>query len=80
MSTYIRQGDHHVGHWPTFLVSFMISGFSVVLLGVCRHQHMCKLSSSTITAVLLSVLSLFSSYSPEDLQLLIIFIHQQVQS
>ena len=21
-ATYIRQGDHHVGHWPTFLVSF----------------------------------------------------------
>jgi len=19
-ATYIRQGDHHVGHWPTFLV------------------------------------------------------------
>ena len=21
--TYIRQGGHHVGHWPTFLVSFI---------------------------------------------------------
>ena len=21
-ATYIRQGDHHVGHWPTFLVVF----------------------------------------------------------
>ena len=21
-ATYIRQGDHHVGHWPTFLVRF----------------------------------------------------------
>jgi len=21
-ATYIRQGDHHVGHWPTFLVAF----------------------------------------------------------
>jgi len=19
-ATYVRQGDHHVGHWPTFLV------------------------------------------------------------
>ena len=19
-TTYVRQGDHHVGHWPTFLV------------------------------------------------------------
>ena len=23
-ATYIRQGDHHVGHWPTFLVYFFI--------------------------------------------------------
>jgi len=21
-STYIRQGDHHIGHWPTFLVNY----------------------------------------------------------
>ena len=21
-ATYVRQGDHHVGHWPTFLVLF----------------------------------------------------------
>jgi len=21
-ATYVRQSDHHVGHWPTFLVSF----------------------------------------------------------
>jgi len=21
-ANYIRQGGHHVGHWPTFLVSF----------------------------------------------------------
>ena len=20
LATYVRQGDHHVGHWPTFLV------------------------------------------------------------
>jgi len=19
-ATYVRQGDHHVGHWPTFLI------------------------------------------------------------
>jgi len=24
-ATYIWQGDHHVGHWPTFLVSFFFS-------------------------------------------------------
>jgi len=24
-ATYIRQGDHHVGHWPTFLVLFFLA-------------------------------------------------------
>jgi len=28
-ATYIRQGDHHVGHWPTFLVS-LICGSKLV--------------------------------------------------
>ena len=23
-ATYIRQGDHHVGHWPTFLVLLLV--------------------------------------------------------
>ena len=26
-ATYIRQGDHHVGHWPTFLVLFLFQFF-----------------------------------------------------
>jgi len=25
-TTYIRQGGHHVGHWATFLVFFVLSG------------------------------------------------------
>jgi len=28
-ATYVRQGDHHVGHWPTFLVALK---FNIVLL------------------------------------------------
>jgi len=24
-ATYVRQGDHHVGHWPTFLVRFIFA-------------------------------------------------------
>ena len=24
-ATYIRQGDHHVGHWPTFIVIYQLS-------------------------------------------------------
>jgi len=23
-ATYVRQGDHHVGHWPTFLVLYVV--------------------------------------------------------
>jgi len=23
-ATYVRQGDHHVGHWPTFLVLYFV--------------------------------------------------------
>ena len=32
-ATYIRQGGHHVGHWPTFLVVYAID-FSI---GFCAH-------------------------------------------
>jgi len=27
-ATYIRQGDHHVGHWPTFLVFLIMAALS----------------------------------------------------
>jgi len=30
-ATYIRQGGHHVGHWPTFLVYFVVVLFSLVV-------------------------------------------------
>ena len=39
--TYIRQGGHHVGHWPTFLF------FILCLLMYCMFSH--KDSSSTST-------------------------------
>jgi len=26
-SMYVRQGDHHVGHWPTFLVTHILRGW-----------------------------------------------------
>jgi len=29
-ATYVWQGDHHVGHWPTFLVLFFCHGTSIV--------------------------------------------------
>jgi len=31
-ATYIRQGDHHVGHWPTFLVFSFFSHFQLCIL------------------------------------------------
>jgi len=36
-ATYVRQGDHHVGHWPTFLV-----------LGYISDIHNCILDSTVI--------------------------------
>jgi len=29
-ATYIRQGGHHVGHWPTFLVFFLLFHYCTV--------------------------------------------------
>ena len=38
-ATYIRQGDHQVGHWPTFLVFFNFDHTSHFLKsGKCRHH------------------------------------------
>jgi len=37
-ATYIWQGDHHVGHWPTFLVIhslFLTYSFAVLRLTLC---------------------------------------------
>jgi len=31
-ATYIRQGGHHVGHWPTFLVSFLFACVSCSII------------------------------------------------
>ena len=31
-ATYIRQGGHHVGHWPTFLVSSVLSADDLIIL------------------------------------------------
>jgi len=40
-ATYIRQGGHHVGHWPTFLVSVCLSNVTLVLLVYCDIQVCC---------------------------------------
>ena len=31
-ATYVRQGDHHVGHWPTFLVVNILTVLYIVLV------------------------------------------------
>jgi len=39
-TTYIRQGDHHVGHWPTFLV------ITILLRKWCHNnKHFSELAS-----------------------------------
>ena len=34
-ATYIWQGGHHVGHWPTFLVVFILCCCTFLLIGEC---------------------------------------------
>ena len=37
-TTYIRQGGHHVGHWPTFLVGFiLLQQFVISSVPRCGH-------------------------------------------
>jgi len=42
-ATYVRQGDHHVGHWPTFLVFLIYITRSSLLviksLGTIHHHR-----------------------------------------
>ena len=42
-ATYIRQGDHHVGHWPIFLVYIWFIVFCALcrLRGVTRPWFIC---------------------------------------
>jgi len=37
-ATYTRQGDHHVGHWPTFLVSNVLTNCGFVLVGLKNNN------------------------------------------
>ena len=48
-ATYIRQGDHHVGHWPTFLVIVYFSSSYIVW----RRYIMFLLSSICMYCVFL---------------------------
>jgi len=37
VATYVWQGDHHVGHWPTFLVSL---SYIVATASTAQHQQL----------------------------------------
>ena len=43
-ATYIRQGDHHVGHWPTFLLELFSLVLTVATLQaeICRRERFLK--------------------------------------
>ena len=38
-ATYVRQGDHHVEHWPTFLVVLEFTSLCLVRYGVCSTGY-----------------------------------------
>ena len=41
-ATYVRQGDHHIGHWPTFLVLWAPFSVSTFLVGCQEGCPPCK--------------------------------------
>jgi len=50
-ATYVRQGDHHVGHWPTFLVDNLLST-SIKITGSIEKR---RISSSAMGMSCVSV-------------------------
>ena len=58
-ATYIRQGDHHAGHWPTFLVLFVYQLFlyaSVAITAVTELISFCDRELWPITLTFVFVL------------------------
>jgi len=67
-ATYVRQGDHHVGHWPTFLVfSVFLSPYGRLSGISSAFQHTLK-SKESGCAALGSLLSSYSTEWPESSQ------------
>jgi len=56
-ATYIRQGGHHIGHWPTFLVSLVLMLFYSELVRACHWS--CYASSKWGSIVFYYYLSIF---------------------
>jgi len=50
-ATYIWQGDHHVGHWPTFLVVFALLGKQRTILPNSCRPNITKFEHKTSTGV-----------------------------
>ena len=46
-ATYIRQGGHHVGHWPTFLVCHTFTVYSSLLQWTTAVAYFHRLSTET---------------------------------
>ena len=63
-ATYVRQGDHHVGHWPTFLVvpTFVFFGAGV------------RARCAFLTCSLSPVLFMVALYNRADHYILILFL------
>ena len=55
-ATYVRHGDHHVGHWPTFLVSLCDNcpstaiwyHFNIVYLLIFSVRHVCESNAKVL--------------------------------
>jgi len=47
-ATYVRQGDHHVGHWPTFLVLIFVSRCWFLLRRIQSVSQLCEKSEVRI--------------------------------
>jgi len=60
-ATYIRQGDHHVGHWPTFQFApiFMYCTLLLVMAALCNRAGHNIFSSCGFFLLLLSSFFLF---------------------
>ena len=56
-ANYIRQGGHHVGHWPTFLVYFWLSYSTNNRVSFLDHSVQCTLYSRCVFTCLSCYLS-----------------------
>jgi len=56
-ATYIRQGGHHVGHWPTFLVTDYFSG-----PGIGQSVHTCMCVCLCVRTISFELNDLWSRY------------------